>query len=363
MTDTKLSPINPTTLPVSANRRLVYVQVDPATTTVVQPYVPSSSGNDEPLWNIKNLGSIFNTTQTGAPAPTFGSDFLKTVQNLQNFSGVVSQAGVPDQSGAIGSPDPGAFNITAIKARLSEYITVRLQDRGGSGNDAYYAFLVNPKSLSVDRQVVDVQAQARGGWQLGIWGDDVISISMSGQTAGQYFAAGLSDDRSEYSASYANLLALLALYENNGYWFEGENMGSGPLAPDVTRSRIQMHADVVLTVGNFIWYGLFQDLSIVEDANNPYNASFTLSFMAWKERFSKTSPWRNSLASNVYRGHSYEAYKASLARKKAAAEAKARIQALSTLDTGSLGAPGFTGGFNCTNPPSFNSLTPPSLFK
>jgi hypothetical protein len=193
---------------------------------------------------------------------------------------------------------------------------VRLQGRGEGGADAFYAFLINPKTLAVDRQIVDIQSMARGGWQLGIWGDDIINISMSGQTAGQYFAAGVSTRFQEYTASYQNFLALLALFGNNGYWFEGEGEGEGPLAPDVTRNRVQMHADVILVVGNFIWYGLFQDLTFSEDASTPHTIQFNLSFMAWKERFSKTSPWRNSIRTDTYRGHSYERLQQMMQKKK-----------------------------------------------
>lgn len=197
-------------------------------------------------------------------------------------------------------------------AGLTDYIYVRLKHRGlGKGEDAVYKFLVNPETIQVSRQVVDAEAMTRAGMQTGIWGD-TLDITISGVTAGQYFAGVLIDGYSDYSASNRNLQELVAVYENNGSWFEGET-GAAPaaMAPDATRKQIQMHADVQLVFGNFIWFGCFTNLSVDDTADTPYYNKFNLSFMAWKERFKSSSPWRNSIApdaSEEYRGHAYELY-------------------------------------------------------
>jgi hypothetical protein len=198
-----------------------------------------------------------------------------------------------------------------------DYVFIRIQNRGmnasGTVSDPnvalVYRFLINPKTVNISHSTLDSQTLTRSGWQFGIWGEDTVKISMSGSTAGQYFLLGSTDEFAEYTESYRNLAQLQLVFENNGYWFEGEQIGEGPLAANATRRRIKMHNDVELVVGDFIWYGCFQVIQISQDADNPFLARFNLEFMAWKERFRSTSPYWNNIQSSIERGHSYSAYK------------------------------------------------------
>ena len=102
--------------------------------------------------------------------------------------------------------------------------------------------------------------------------------------------------------------AAVIVFENNGYWFEGEEANEGPLAPGFTRRRIKKHQDVQLVVANYIWYGMFDSLTLTLDAEHPYRAEFSLSFLAWKERTRQSSPYSQwGIQNNVERGHSYGA--------------------------------------------------------
>jgi hypothetical protein len=218
----------------------------------------------------------------------------------------------------IGTPDnsveSGDFLVTAAKKSFfSDYIKVRIPHRGVDSNgksstslDAIYHFLINPATLNVTRQTVDAQAFTRGGWQFGVWGEDVVTISMTGQSAGQYFTLGLTDEFQPYAKSYRNLQQLVIFYENNGYWFEGEEANEGPLAPGFTRRRIKSHQDVELTVGNSVWSGMFDTLTVSQDATRPFVVNFTISFVAWKERFLTSSPYKNTIMNGVQRGHFYQ---------------------------------------------------------
>ncbi len=199
-------------------------------------------------------------------------------------------------NGALGTTADGYF----------DYFSIKLKDRGpASGTDLVFKFLINPNMVSVNRETVDAQTFARGGWQTGIWGDTT-DISISGVTPGQYYANGLEDGNLEATLSYRNLMELLAVYENNGYWYEAESQGNSYLPAASTRKQIKLHADVEFTFGNFIWKGMFQHMSVNDDATKPYLKAFDLSFTVWKERFRGSSPWRDSLHNNIYRGHAYE---------------------------------------------------------
>jgi hypothetical protein len=212
---------------------------------------------------------------------------------------------------------PGGFSIEAARATLTDYVMVRIQNRGvnssGTTSDStqslVYRFLINPKTVNVAHATLDSQTLTRSGWQFGVWGEDLVQVSLSGSTAGQYFSLGLTDAFAEYSESYRNLGQLQLVFENNGYWFEGEQLGEGPLAANAARRRIKMHNDIQLIVGDFIWHGCFESLTISQDAENPFLARFSLEFIAWKERFRKTSPYWNNIESSIERGHSYSEYK------------------------------------------------------
>lgn len=214
--------------------------------------------------------------------------------------------------------EPNDFYIAAALEPFVDYVIIRLQNRGisttgqaSSNLPAVYRFLINPAQVQISRQTLDGQAMARSGWQIGVWGEDMIQITLVGKSAGQYWSFGRTDAYQAFTESYRNLEQLQMVFENNGYWFEGEQAGEGPLAADFTRRRIKMHQDIELIVGNFVWFGMFDTLTITQSAEEPWLASFTLVFIAWKEQFRSGSPYQNLMPNNLQRGHSYSAWAAS----------------------------------------------------
>jgi len=229
-----------------------------------------------------------------------------------------------------------AFQYEAIsyaKKTLTDYVTIRLPNRfksyqtsgfnptsTGPGeaqmeisasvdSDFIYRFLINPKSISISHQTSDTHALARGGWQFGVWGEDTIDISIIGVTAGQYFDPGLTDRWSEYSISYRNLMELMNVFENNGYYFEGEPPVPTVYDANYTRKRIKLHQDIELRTGNFIWKGMFTNMTVEMMADNPFLVKYNMGFLAWKESYASSSPWISPKDSNIYRGHAKEIIK------------------------------------------------------
>ena len=206
------------------------------------------------------------------------------------------------------------YYLKAAMGPYVDYVYIRILHRG-IGTDksangtslppAVYRFLINPSQMSVNRTTLDAQSLTRNGWQIGVWGEDSVHITLNGKTAGQYWSFGITDRYQPFTESYRNLLMLQMVFENNGYFFEGESQGSGPLAADWTRRRIKLHQDVELTVGNFVWYGMFETLTITQNAEEPWLASFSLGFTAWKEQFRTGSPYTDLIHNDVERGHSY----------------------------------------------------------
>lgn len=208
---------------------------------------------------------------------------------------------------------PVANDSTDISANIPglwKFLLIRIPGRGvdsdGTANPntaAYYQFMINPERMQVNRQTLEAQSFSKGGWQFGVWGENFISIHMEGKTPGKYYDRGLTDINTPYSLSYRNLEALEVLFENNGYFFEGEQTFNGPLQSGFTHRQIKMHTDVELMVGEFIWNGMFESFSISESADQPRMATFQLEFTAWNERYRAGTPYWNPLGGNVVRGH------------------------------------------------------------
>jgi hypothetical protein len=208
---------------------------------------------------------------------------------------------IPINSGLQGNLE----SLTSRKSPLTEYITVRIKQ---PNNQVFtYRFLIDPKTISVAHQTLDSHAMTRAGWQFGVWGEDTIDLHISGSTAGQYLSQGLTDAMEEWSLSYRNVVELMNVFENNGYSFEGSDLTSGdPRAADFSRKKIKWQQDVEIRVGNFIWNGMFTTMTLSQTADTPYYNKFTLGFLAWKERYTNSSPWRSPLPNGVYRGHAAE---------------------------------------------------------
>jgi len=232
-----------------------------------------------------------------------------------------------------------SFDVTAALSPFVDYIIVRLFNRGLGGNGqpdgmpAVYRFLINPSQVVVNRTTIDGQAFARSGWQIGVWGEDAFTVSLTGKTAGQYFAFGTTDRYQPFTESYRNLEQLQVVFENNGYWFEGEQASEGPLGADFNRRIIKMHADVQLIVGNFMWQGMFESLTISQNAETPFLMDFQISFIAWKERFRQGSPYTDTIHNDIKRGHDYGAWQTTTLAVQQAQQAAANPYSITVVAT------------------------------
>lgn len=264
-----------------------------------------------PIWNDPNGLDFTSDTQVGS-LPIRGEKKLvpvelastKTNSQAQKEAAALADSG--DTTSEATGTTPTYEAITYAKTTLTDYVTLRIPTRPARGKSQgvfTYRFLINPKSVQVSRQTMDAHSMTRAGWQFGIWGEDTIDIHVSGTTAGQYFENGLSDRWEEFSVSYRNTMELVNLFENNGYFFEGEETDNQWSAPDYTRRRIKSQGDVELRVGNFIWSGMFVSMALNHTADTPYFNTFEFNFLAWKERFTDASPWLDTIHNSVTRGH------------------------------------------------------------
>lgn len=249
------------------------------------------------------------------PTPINPDQMADAFNALYDASGMDS----PEQLGYEGNRQRivqnSDFYVTAALKPYVDYVSIVIQNRGIDAqgvNDptqnAVFRFLINPSQVQISRQTLDTQAMSRAGWQFGVWGEDMVQVNLTGKTAGQFFAFGNTDTYQPYTQSYRNLEQLQVVFENNGYWFEGEQAAEGPLAADFARRRIKMHQDVQLIVGNYMWSGMFESLQVNQTADSPFLMDFQLSFIAWKERYRPGSPYQDTIHNDLQRGNAYSVY-------------------------------------------------------
>lgn len=265
---------------------------------------PDVTGPQLPIRGEKRI--IPTPVSPGDLSGAFSAEYFKSGQRPPHYAANTGRTSLVDEQD---------FNTVSALSPFVDYVIIRLLHRGidPAGNasaapPAVYRFLINPSEMQVQRTTLDTMGMTRAGWQMGVWGEDSVQINLSGKTAGQYWAFGNTDKYQQYTESYRNLMQLQMVFENNGYWFEGEQLNEGPLAADFLRRRIKMHSDVELIVGNFVWSGMFDSLTISQTADEPFLMSFQLSFVAWKERFRSNSPYHNQIQSNFQRGHAFGAW-------------------------------------------------------
>ena len=138
-----------------------------------------------------------------------------------------------------------SFFTTAATEPFTDWVVVRVPHRGvpssystsapayNQAATASYRFLINPNTAQVSRNTEDSQAFTRAGWQFGVWGEGLVHVSMAGHTPGYYWAKGLTDEYAYFTESWRNLQQLVIVFENNGYWFEGEERERGAARPRV----------------------------------------------------------------------------------------------------------------------------------
>lgn len=255
--------------------------------------------------------------------------------SVQSTEGAFRRVVVPDDYRLSKVRNPATY-----AAGLTDFIYIELPGRGTGGSPLRKKFLVNPDSISVQYDVKDSESMARGGWMVGVWGE-VGTVSVSGWTAGRYFAQRLVDTYSIYSPSHRDLLDLVAVYENNGIFFEGEDADSSSVNLSVARTQIQCHANVTFKFGNFVWDGYFTDLKLDDEAPRPFVTRFTLNFQILAERYTSESPWGGSIQPGTkFRGHAWEVYQEAIKIRTAA---RLALQAPASRDAAARGQSNLAG--------------------
>jgi hypothetical protein len=137
--------------------------------------------------------------------------------------------------------------------------------------------LVNPTEFNRSYEHTTDPVKTRSGYVVNMWLEKPLVISAKGVTAGQYVfqsdgGGGISSQNRIYSVSYQNLMSLVAMFKNNANIFTDGTFGDGNTGIPLISMSLYIYYD------NHIYIGSFDDFTITDDGNKPYNLSYDWKF-------------------------------------------------------------------------------------
>jgi len=137
--------------------------------------------------------------------------------------------------------------------------------------------LVNPSEFNRSYEHTTDPVKTRSGFVVNMWLEKPLVISSKGVTAGQYVfqsdgGGGISALNRIYSVSYQNLMSLVSMFKNNANIFTDGTFGDGNTGIPLISMSLYIYYD------NHIYIGSFDDFTITDDGNKPYNLTYDWKF-------------------------------------------------------------------------------------
>lgn len=139
--------------------------------------------------------------------------------------------------------------------------------------------LVNPSSFQRSYEATVDAPKARGGHVVHMWLERPLSISCQGVTAVQFAIdssgnGGATGSHRVHSISYRNLMSLVATYRNNGQLYTGQSGDSSQNGVPTLSMSVFIYYD------GHVYIGSFDDLSVTDSADKPFNMAYSWKFTA-----------------------------------------------------------------------------------
>lgn len=135
--------------------------------------------------------------------------------------------------------------------------------------------MINPINLDVSYTQLVNETRTLGGFVQEYWGEQLTSLSASGQTAMFYGSGGITNKDSRQSESYQNFIRLVNIYKSNGKDYLDERR---TLAKNINPDRIVNFGRVIMTYLDKQYEGYFENFTIKEMAEKPFYLEYDFSF-------------------------------------------------------------------------------------
>lgn len=140
--------------------------------------------------------------------------------------------------------------------------------------------LVNPKEFTKNHEHSVDSPKVRRGHVTHAWLEKPLTISSRGVTAAQYAMnasgdGGLTNQNRVNSLSYRNLMSMVLLFKNNGNLYT-----SAPAGDPLNAGIPLVSCSMFIYYDGFVYVGSFDELSITDSADKPYNLEYSWKFTA-----------------------------------------------------------------------------------
>lgn len=149
----------------------------------------------------------------------------------------------------------------------------------------------NPKSMKISYTKIIERTQTKGGFVEQHWGDGTQSIAFDMTTGGfMRLYAGLAENTSPHmtqgtrreTLAYDSYLDILALFHSNGSVYD-------------IHGQVALQGKIQITFDGGVYYGWFNNFTVSESADKPYQFTLTASFEVSHE----VQAWRSSLSTST----------------------------------------------------------------
>lgn len=141
---------------------------------------------------------------------------------------------------------------------------------------------VNPKDLAIGQQQLVSNTYTRQGWINVAWGNQQATLSASGISSGFYFyydgKGGLTNRYRRGSPGFLNLMGIMAMFRNNGWYFL-DGVKNPSLFKDGTSRVINVMDSIKIEYDGSTYIGSFSTFTLNDLATNPYRMEYSFEFI------------------------------------------------------------------------------------
>lgn len=168
-----------------------------------------------------------------------------------------------------GSPIPTQQGITSVRNRKA--IVWQIEGLPESLRVPDLMMSINPKNLSSKYTQLINRKRTFGGFIEEHWGEQLDSLSASGETGSFFGPLGLTNANRRDTEEYEKFEQLLSMYRNNGSIY------------DTRSGKIVAQGSIVMNYDSCIYDGYFDNFSVTDSADKPFSLSYNFSFKVTRE--------------------------------------------------------------------------------
>lgn len=204
------------------------------------------------------------------------NDFLSRITTTTNSAVTGNLNAIP----ALGDVNPAGVvgGNRPVTGAVDPLIPMIFRMADENGNPISFTLLVNPESLNHGKTASSQAIYTRKGFVIQLWGPNQDTFSATGRTGGFIVdGPGYSSIGQRKSVAFKNLMALIAVYRNNGYdYFDPFK---GETDRNFTSRVINVVKGIELYYDGCTMMGHFNNFTLDNDAERPFSMNINFEFV------------------------------------------------------------------------------------